>query len=126
MSRIDVLVVDDDHDLLETVATILEMEGYAIATATNGAEALDYLRANEHPRMVLLDLSMPIMDGLTFRTEQRQDAVLSAIPIVAFSAAAQLAEKVRDLDFAAVLKKPVKVDVLVGLVASFCGTPPAP
>jgi two-component system, chemotaxis family, chemotaxis protein CheY len=120
MSGVQVLVVDDDRDLLETVAGILDMEGYEVATATNGEEALDYLRAHESPRVILLDLSMPIMDGLTFRDEQRKDAALASIPVVAFSAAAQLAEKVRDHDFAAVLKKPVKLDVLLGTIAKFC------
>jgi two-component system, chemotaxis family, chemotaxis protein CheY len=120
MPDVDVLVVDDDRDLLETVTEILDMEGYSVATATNGVEALDYLRANHSPRVILLDLSMPIMDGLTFRSEQRKDAALAEIPVVAFSAAAQLAEKVRGHDFAAVLKKPVKLDVILGTVARFC------
>jgi CheY-like chemotaxis protein len=120
MTGVDVLVVDDDRDLLETVSGILDMEGYTVATATNGAEALDYLRANMSPRMILLDLSMPIMDGLTFRAEQRQDAALASIPVVAFSAAAQLADKVQGHGFAAVLKKPVKLDVILGTVAKFC------
>ena len=111
-----VLVVDDDIDLRETVRDILELDGLRVATANNGAEALAYMRANELPAVILLDLSMPVMDGAAFRTEQRADPALSAIPVIAFSAAASLAEKVRGLDFAAVLKKPVKLDSLLATV----------
>lgn len=120
MSQALVLVVDDDLDLRETVRDILEIDGLRVATATNGVEALDYLRTNERPDVILLDLSMPIMDGATFRTEQRNDPALASVPVVAFSAAATLADKVRGLDFAAVLKKPVKLEVLLATVRSLC------
>jgi CheY-like chemotaxis protein len=120
-SAVDVLVVDDDHDLRETVRDVLELEGRNVATAGNGEEALAYLRSSAPaPRMILLDLSMPVMDGATFRREQRVDPALSAIPVVAFSAAASLADKVRDLDFAAVLKKPLQIQTLLATVRQFC------
>jgi CheY-like chemotaxis protein len=120
-SAIDVLVVDDDHDLRETVRDVLELDGLRIATASNGEEALAYLRSDAPaPHMILLDLSMPVMDGATFRHEQRADPVLSSIPVVAFSAAASLADKVRDLEFAAVLKKPLQIQTLIATVRQFC------
>jgi CheY-like chemotaxis protein len=117
---IDVLVVDDDHDLRETVRDVLELDGRQVATASNGEEALAYLRAGPAPRMILLDLSMPVMDGATFRLEQRADPVLSSIPVVVFSAAASLADKVRDLDFDGVLKKPLEIETLLATVRRFC------
>ena len=115
-----VLVVDDDDELRETVRALLEYEGFATAGASNGEEALAYLRASPAPALILLDLSMPIMDGITFREEQRADPVIAAIPVVVCSAAASIADKVRDLDVDGVLKKPVKLAQLIGCVARYC------
>ena len=58
-----VLVADDDPDIRETVGDILEAEGYGVLKAQNGTEALDLLRATAPPRVVLLDLQMPKLDG---------------------------------------------------------------
>ena len=115
-----VLVVDDDHELRETVHTVLEDEGFAVATATNGEEALAYLRSSPTPHVILLDLSMPVMDGITFREEQQKDPSIASIPVVVFSASSSVAEKVRHLNVNAVLRKPVKIDQLVGAVRQFC------
>lgn len=116
-----VLVVDDDRELRETVRDILDGEGYPTATAANGEEALAYLRAAAPPRLILLDLSMPVMDGVTFREEQRKDPAIAAIPVVVFSAAAQVADRVRHLAVDGVLKKPIKLEHLLGVVARYCG-----
>lgn len=120
-----VLVVDDDRELRETVRDILEGEGFTTATAADGEEALAYLRAAAAPDLILLDLSMPIMDGVTFREEQRKDPSLATIPVVVFSAAASVADRVRDLEVDGVLKKPIKLDQLIGTVVRFCGPPGA-
>ena len=118
-----VLVVDDDRELRETVHEILEDEGFAVATATNGEEALAYLRSSPTPHVILLDLSMPVMDGITFREEQQKDPSIAAIPVVVFSAASSVAEKVRGLNVSAVLRKPLKIEQLVGAVRQFCTDP---
>ena len=115
-----VLVVDDDDDLRETICDVLEDDGFAAASAANGKEALDYLRSSPRPAMILLDLSMPVMDGVTFRELQRSDPAFAEIPVVVFSAAASLAEKCRDLGVE-VLKKPLKLEQLLAVVARYCG-----
>ncbi len=115
-----VLVVDDDREIREVFQEILEYEGFAVTTARNGAEALDRLRSAPSPAVILLDLSMPIMDGATFRVEQRKDASLASIPVVAISAAGSLAEKVGPLALAGHLRKPVHYEALVSTVRRFC------
>ncbi|MBV9173586.1 MAG: response regulator, partial [Chloroflexi bacterium] len=60
-----VLVVDDEPVIREVVAEALEFEGYAVETATNGAEALAKVRAHA-PQAIVLDLMMPVMDGWAF------------------------------------------------------------
>ena len=60
-----ILVVDDDPSIRTTVSDVLDMEGYRVVTAANGAEALERVEQNE-PALVLLDMRMPVMDGWAF------------------------------------------------------------
>lgn len=119
MNRL-VLVVDDDVDLREALQGVLEDAGYEVATACDGEDAMSYLRTSRRPHLILLDLSMPVMDGATFRVAQLADGELAAIPTVVFSATAQLSEKVQGLQLAAYLKKPVNLTELLATVQRFC------
>src|SRR5690242_2289106 len=60
-----VLIIDDESSIVEMMSIVLTDEGYRVATATNGEEALEWLSSNR-PDLILLDLLMPIMDGATF------------------------------------------------------------
>ena len=80
-----VLVVDDDPNLVRLMSKFLTLEGFAPVPAANGAEALKYLRGGGRASVILLDLRMPVMDGWTFRREQRGDPGLADIPIVVLS-----------------------------------------
>jgi len=82
-----VLVVDDDPDLLEVTRFALEGEGIEVETARDGEEALARLRAGSLPRLVLLDLMMPVMNGWEFLDEIAKVPALAAIPIVVLTAA---------------------------------------
>ena len=108
-----ILVVDDDEDIRDSIQQALEDNGYRVVTARNGFEALNLLRAGERPSVILLDVMMPVMDGATFREEQRRDPELGAIPVVAFSAYADLSDAVGRLNAEAHLTKPVRSDVLL-------------
>ena len=66
-----ILVVEDDRVVREVVSDALVDAGYAVASAADGADALDQL--HDHPAdAILLDLMMPVMDGWTFRAEQQR------------------------------------------------------
>ena len=87
MPRATVLVVDDDHDLREAVVELLEQNGYEAVPVCDGREALDYLvEARSRPSVILLDLMMPVMDGLRFREEQLGRPEIADIPIVVMTA----------------------------------------
>src|SRR5437660_5704600 len=79
-----ILVVDDDPDILQTLALCLSTEGYAVLMASNGKEALELLR-HEKPAIILLDLMMPVMDGWQFVSEIDQRGWRKA-PILILSA----------------------------------------
>src|SRR5262249_6784546 len=102
-----VLIVEDDEDILEAVRQVLRCEGYDVAAATNGQEAIEYLRSATPPRVILLDLMMPVMDGGQFLRVLEQDRTLAAIPVVVVSADGQLRQKAEDLNVAGYLQKPV-------------------
>jgi CheY-like chemotaxis protein len=69
MNKRSILIVEDDQDLCDAYATILKTSGFETVTAGNGQEALDVIQAQGHPRVIFLDLRMPVMDGLGFLRE---------------------------------------------------------
>jgi CheY-like chemotaxis protein len=82
-----ILVAEDDEDNRFTLKMLLEMRGYCVLTASNGHEAIA-LAEREHPDLILMDLRMPLLNGLaaTRQLRQHSDARLHRIPILALSA----------------------------------------
>lgn len=115
-----VLVVDDDADLRETMVMLLEDEGYQVASAANGREALLYLKRCPPPCLILLDLMMPLMNGWEFRQRQRQDPALASIPVLVMSAVADSGPPVSSLGAEDCLVKPVSMDVLLDKIRRHC------
>src|SRR5580704_5633753 len=107
------LVVDDDDDFRLSLAESLEHEGHRVVQASNGEEALAWLRRGERPRLVLLDLWMPKMDGWQLRR------ALQEPPFVVMSAAHALESGF--LHVAAVLEKPFSLPQLLALIDHFPG-----
>jgi len=79
-----VLVVEDDADVREMYEVMLAGSGYRVATATNGLEATEKARALL-PHLILMDLTLPVLDGWSAGRQLKQDAVTTHIPIVALS-----------------------------------------
>lgn len=116
-----ILIVDDHADLRESLTEILEDEGYVVASAANGLEGLEYLRAHAPPRLILLDLKMPVMDGWEFRRRQQADPALAAIPVAVVSGADTTEQRRSSLEAAFYLVKPVNLVSLLDVVARYCG-----
>jgi two-component system response regulator MprA len=91
----------------------------AVQTASNGAEALRLLRSGARPRLVVLDLMMPVMNGWEFRAEQMGDPSLAQIPVVIMTGFGGAAEKATKLGAAGSLRKPIDVDTLFAMVRRF-------
>jgi CheY-like chemotaxis protein len=125
MGRMDtfksVLVVEDDLDVRDALVQILEYEGYTVTAAANGREAMDHLRSNGRPRVILLDLMMPVMDGWQFRVEQARDPGLAEIPVIVISAGADIERKASSMGAAGYFRKPIEVDALLDAVGRYCG-----
>jgi len=121
VNRPIVLVVEDDGDLREVIAEILEQDRFRVVQAAHGAEALDILRGStELPQVILLDLMMPVMSGMQFRTVQRRDPRLAAIPVVIMSAVTEGELKASALQPAAFLPKPADLEQMLAVVRRCC------
>jgi CheY-like chemotaxis protein len=116
-----ILLVEDDCAIRQTVAELLEEEGYQVECAVNGADALTRLERSEAPSLILLDLTMPVMDGWSFRAAQRRDPRLAAIPTVVLTASHTGDRRAADdLAPAAFLPKPFDLDRLIDTVHRLC------
>ena len=80
-----ILVIEDTEDNRQMMKRLLEMSGYRVVEAINGVEAVK-LASEEKPRIILMDLSLPLIDGLTATRRIRSLPGLSKVPIVAVSA----------------------------------------
>lgn len=108
-----VLVVDDDPDIREVVGLMLQDEGYQVATAADGLQALDEV-ARHLPDVVLLDLWMPAMDGWTFQAHLRERS--PETPVVVMTAGRGQEAEVDRRQVAGYLTKPFDIDSLLGAV----------
>lgn len=107
-----VLVVDDDFDSRTLLEIALSTSGFSVVTAVNGLDALTQAR-RWHPRLILLDLSMPIMDGFTFRAEQMRDDTLSHIPVICVSGRHDAIPASRGMDVARCIPKPFDLEAVI-------------
>jgi CheY-like chemotaxis protein len=103
MPERSILVIDDDPAILNTVSEILEFEGYAVATATNGAEGLRCVEQIT-PALVLLDMRMPVLDGWGFARTLQERGV--SLPIVVMTAAQDARRWAQEISASAYLAKP--------------------
>jgi CheY-like chemotaxis protein len=115
-----ILVVDDDADVRESLTEILGEEGYRVAGARNGREALEYLRSETRPSLILLDMMMPEMDGWRFRLEMQKVPELAAIPVVILSAHGSVRDAALALGVADYLRKPLRLESLLEIAERYC------
>jgi CheY-like chemotaxis protein len=118
-----VLVVDDDEDIRESLVDFFEDHGYEAVGAVHGRDALDRLSTHElQPCVIILDLMMPVMDGKEFREEQLGHPDISRIPVVVISAYKDVAENAKSLNVASTLAKPLDLSTLLRAVQKYCPT----
>jgi CheY-like chemotaxis protein len=109
-----ILLVDDEPDNVEVVAESLTFFGVHVQTATDGEQGLEVLKGFS-PDIILLDLSMPKMDGWVMRQKVKADPATAHIPVIALSAHAMVGDKERALEvgFDGYLTKPVNIATLL-------------
>jgi len=115
-----ILVVDDNRSVREPLGTLLEGRGFSARGVGNGREALQALRDGFDACLILLDLTMPIMDGWTFRTVQQGEPKLAGIPVVVLTALTDPKKAAEKLGAVAGFAKPLDLEHLMRLVAEHC------
>jgi CheY-like chemotaxis protein len=110
-----VLIVENDPDVREIVGEILGARGVLMMTAANGRDALEQLAvAKVRPDLILLDLTMPVMNGWDFLEAKAADPAIATIPVIVMSAAQDL-EPARGR-WVDVMRKPVRLETLYATI----------
>lgn len=111
-----ILLVDDNKSIRECLTWVLDEEGYAIATASNGEEALTFLeKISLLPSLILLDVMMPIMNGWQFLEKKRLNLRLNKIPVLISTAKINLEDRLFQAN-EYFLPKPFDIEELVALI----------
>jgi CheY-like chemotaxis protein len=116
-----ILVIEDDDGVRQSLAAVLRDEGYDVEVALSGDDALDRLSRDPLPGLILLDLMMPKMDGATFRRHQLRDSRLARIPVVVVSARPDVTQLARAIGIPDVLRKPMSFEALIEVVRRRAG-----
>jgi len=121
----NILIVEDDADTREMLASLLVMEGFYAVGAEDGLEALHLLRTVRHrapdtPCLVLLDLKMPRLSGNEFRRAQLGDPTVANVPVAVMSGVTDLEQRAQALGAVAAVTKPIDVDLLMNVVRTYC------
>ena len=111
-----ILLVEDDDDIRTAVAAVLAMEGFGVHEASNGLEALVQLRSLERCDLILLDIAMPIKDGVQFRLEQEDDRRFGNVPVIVMTADAHPDACKYQVGAKAALRKPFEIPELLRVI----------
>jgi CheY-like chemotaxis protein len=118
-----ILLIEDEPDILFSLKTYLESEGYDVATAKNGAEGLNFLDQNPMPKLILLDMKMPIMNGWDFSEHYRKNFSQSLrAPVIVMTAAADSEARAREVKANGWLGKPFSLEEISALLQKFLGS----
>jgi len=121
-----ILVVDDDGERRDRLRILLHLEGFAVATAVNGRDALDQLEAGLRPCAIVMDLMMPVMNGYEFRQQQLRHPELARIPVITYSGIAEIGTRPRQPAGGLGTRAPTDIDGIITLVRQHCGRASAP
>jgi len=115
-----ILLVEDFEDSRSSLSKLLEIEGYEVIQAVDGVQAVD-LALNTRPDLILMDLSLPVVDGLSASREIRRHESTTHVPIVALSGhdVSDLHGQVEAAGCTDYITKPVDFDALMSVIAKY-------
>ena len=111
-----ILVIEDEFVIRDTLKQIFELDGYDVMVAENGQVGLDLLITQKRPNLILLDMMMPIMDGIEFLEKIAHYENVATVPVVVVSA---VANEVNSNGAIAYVRKPINLDSLLTIVAKY-------
>lgn len=117
-NRCLVAIVEDDSEFRDMLRELLEEEQYRVIAVSNGAEALEMLRGDTIPNVILLDVSMPVMDGFDFLRFRNDDPHLAAVPVVLVTNAKPHERPTTGVND--VVRKPIDIDEILFAIKRYC------
>lgn len=114
----ELMIIEDDRESRTFLTQLFQLEGFRVVAFPDGADALDYLAQLPPPCLIIMDIRMPVMDGLQFRAAMLRDPRLAEIPAVVVTAFEPPAAA--SLSALRVFRKPVDVDALLAVVRENC------
>ncbi len=114
-----ILVVDDSRSVLAVIGTTLKVAGYNVIQASDGQEGLDILSGNEHVDMIITDLNMPNMDGMTFIQEIKKLTDYQSTPVCMLTTETEQSKLENDASIStdAWITKPVQPALVIDIVS---------
>lgn len=113
-----VAIIEDDSEFRNMLRELLEEEQYRVVALANGAEALETLRGDTLPNVILLDVSMPIMDGFDFLRFRNDDPRLAQVPVVLVTNAKPHERPTIGVND--VVRKPIDIDEILFAIKRYC------
>jgi two-component system, chemotaxis family, chemotaxis protein CheY len=111
------LIVDDDCAIREELDELLILRGFTGRSAENGNVALQLLRARSRlPKLILLDIIMPVLDGWGFLLERNKDPRLVTVPVIVISASLGIEKRARTAGAHSVMRKPLEPCNLLSVI----------
>ena len=114
-----VAIIEDDSEFRNMLRELLEEEQYRVVALSNGAEALETLRGESIPDIILLDVSMPVMDGFDFLRFRNDDPQLAQVPVVLVTNAKPHERPTIGVND--VVRKPIDIDEILFVISRYCG-----
>ncbi len=121
-ARRTILVIDDDPEIRDTMVEVLRAEGYPVDMASNGREGLAKLDAIQTPCLVVLDMMMPVLDGMGFLEAVARRANADDIHVLVVTANPAMFRQIEPPRVIDLLKKPFELDDMLGVVAAYCAS----
>jgi len=113
-----VAIIEDDSEFRTMLRELLEEAQYRVIAVANGAEALETLRGDTIPNVILLDVAMPVMDGFDFLRFRNEDPQLSAVPVVLVTNAKPHERPTIGVND--VVRKPIDIDEILFAIKRYC------
>lgn len=113
-----VAIIEDDSEFRTMLRDLLEEEQYRVVAVANGAEALEALRGEAIPNVILLDVAMPVMDGFDFLRFRNEDPQLSTVPVVLVTNARP--HERPTIGVSDVVRKPIDIDEILFAIKRHC------
>lgn len=117
-TRCLVAIIEDDSEFRDMLRDLLEEQQYRVVAVANGAEALEALRGDVVPNVILLDVSMPVMDGFDFLRFRNEDPRLAAVPVVLVTNAKPHERPTIGVNV--VVRKPIDIDEILFAIKRYC------